>query len=955
MGTFAKCLRLAPARRTKGCATSLTRRNGHKLCRAVESGKARRLDAVLQNLCEVPGARMAVSLLMSLLRWMTKRVLGSSFCPPRLTIIVTLALAVVKTPSSARAAAPTCTNESLRKESRENASTHQPYSAGLPECRAFEMVSPLDKGGTDISTGAPERIPVAANGEAVGFYSQNAFGDAENYSFGPQGVAENPYVARRETTGWVTTSALAPLALIPDPSRAGLSGDFTSDDLSVKSSCGIVSVANLGTGTTAICAVQRGGTEWVATQGFPNTNGASYEPNIGDPIDYIGSSADLSHEFFESDGGAGAGGAFLSSDTSGSDEGDGIYEVSGTGGAGELHLVNVDANGNEIGPDEGTRLGGITNTEAGQPIPCLHLGNEPYDTSAYHAISEDGTTVYFTACPSNVEGGINTIYARIAGRETVAISTPVPSQCTTCSQAPASAAFEGASADGAKAFFLTTQQLVNGDTDTTEDLYEYDRDNPQGKNIVQVSRGGIGDLTPGVGANVQGVVRTSSDGSHIYFVATGVLTSIPNAQSQVAQLGADNLYAADTETDETKFVAELCSNATESGSVNDPQCPPTLNSIMYEEGATNDAALWGVDNERLAQATPDGQYLVFDTYARVIDSGPESDEDDALDVYRYDFVTGQIARVSIGEPSFPASHNGNGLGMNATIAAPMVGGLGPAVGALASVNDWGRAISSDGSTIIFATPEPLQADDTDTGSKPSCDTEAEATGCDVYVWHYSEKATSENQGDVAMLSPGNDTTSADTDYGAAGMSESGADIFVLTRTALVGQDTDKLTDLYDARVDGGFPAPKEPPQCEAEGQESTCQGAGSEPPAPMKPEGSSTQLAGDNLTPPPFMEVAEPQPAGVVKITKHTSNTLFVKAPGKGIVSLSGAGLKSLKLSVQKAGTYNLKLTLTAHEQALLRERKHVTVDVSVRFVPTNGKASSAKATVTVKSSSGRT
>jgi hypothetical protein len=39
------------------------------------------------------------------------------------------------------------------------------------------------------------------------------------------------------------------------------------------------------------------------------------------------------------------------------------------------------------------------------------------------------------------------------------------------------------------------------------------------------------------------------------------------------------------------------------------------------------------------------------------------------------------------------------------------------------------------------------------------------------------------------------------------ISASGSDIFFVTRTELVGQDTDVLDDIYDARVDGGFQAP----------------------------------------------------------------------------------------------------------------------------------------------------
>ncbi len=56
---------------------------------------------------------------------------------------------------------------------------------------------------------------------------------------------------------------------------------------------------------------------------------------------------------------------------------------------------------------------------------------------------------------------------------------------------------------------------------------------------------------------MQGVVRISEDGSHVYFVARGVLASNANAEGQTAVQGADNLYVSDTGAHETRFVGEL--------------------------------------------------------------------------------------------------------------------------------------------------------------------------------------------------------------------------------------------------------------------------------------------------------------------------------------------------------------------------------------------------------------
>ena len=125
-----------------------------------------------------------------------------------------------------------------------------------------------------------------------------------------------------------------------------------------------------------------------------------------------------------------------------------------------------------------------------------------------------------------------------------------------------------------------------------------------GQRIVQVSGGGTGDLTPGTGAQVGGVVSISEDGSHVYFTAEGVLTTVPNAASQIATAGEPNLYAFDSETNETRFVATLSS----------------LDLGLTGARIGNRGSGSSVEN-RLAQTTPDGQYLIFDSFANFGNNG----------------------------------------------------------------------------------------------------------------------------------------------------------------------------------------------------------------------------------------------------------------------------------------------------------------------------------------------
>ena len=722
--------------------------------------------------------------------------------------------ALTATPALA-AAGEGCPNEPVRQESNTNPTTGKPYSQGLPECRAYEMVSPLEKQQHDALTiGSQPPVSVSPNGSAVQWSSQGAYAGAENYQ-AHSTAASNPYVAQRTASGWVTRSGYPPSSLIEGPFFAFGSTGVYSPDLSRESVCGTAVLTSNELGPTIRCALREPDGSWASTPEHTDLTGETFGQLLN-----VGASSTGEDVVFYGEAGI----RFLSSDTSSHEvpcnelkavsRCGGIYEMAGVGtGAPELRLVNVDNSGNMIGPENTNFVGTL-----GNGVP-----------SAYQAISADGSTIFFTEAPNASNGfgssaSVQTIFARVDGTSTVDISNPSPSECTRCAQEaeegkPESseakpAQYQGASADGSNVFFTTTQQLVNGDTDSTTDLYEYDFNNPSGHRIVQVSGGGLGDVTPGAGAEVQGVVRVSEDGSHVYFVASGVLTTLPNGLGQTASQGSRNVYAYDTATGETKFVATLL------------------------EG---DKELWGAESSgatlKLAQTTPDGRYLVFDSFAKLITAGPEADTSGAQQVYRYDFQTGRLLRVSIGHEGF--ANNGNTPGVGAVI-----GKANEAEEGAPTANDESRAISDNGEIIAFVTAEQLQSTDVAGGPNTSCKGEklADGAGCEVYAWHEcsSGPCATGAQGEVNMISDGQDPNGAVY----AGMSATGSDVFFQTRAQLAGQDTDNLGDIYDARVNGGFPAPASEPSCSGE----ACQGASSGPPS-FGSSGSSTFTAGGNLTP----------------------------------------------------------------------------------------------------------
>jgi hypothetical protein len=754
---------------------------------------------------------------------MVRRALsGLVACMSVFGVVVVAALAL--SASSALASTP-CPNEAVRAESNINPSTGQSYSQGLPECRAYEMVSPLEKQGNDARLS--RAFSLSLDG-AVGWSSQGDFGEPNNFEVNE--TQNNPYLSVRTADGWATRSNQAPPKLVTAQGAPDFSPDLTA---TVRCGTGGQTIG-LTLGAGVACARRDSSGTWVPTPYSP-TLSAVASPHL----DYEGGSSDLSTVIFQMSPLA----YLLPSDTYfGPENGSGfevgsIYEITGVGGPSpKLKLVNVTSGGESLGSGAHVSVG------------YFEEGQNASDT--YQAVSADGSTIFFTASPT---GGVPSLYARVGGDETVSISNPTPPACAACNPTPKEARFQGASTDGSKVFFTTEQQLLETDGDETSDLYEYDFDRPSPNRIVQLSRGGPGDLTPGAGADVQGVVRTSPDGSSVYFVAGGVLTTLPNANGQVAHAGADNMYVVDTNTEETKFVADLCSGAEASGADADPACPASPTTV--------DAALWGTA-KGMAQVTPNGRYLVFSSVARLT----ADDVNSAQDVYRYDAQTGELVRVSIGEPSYPAS-NDNNTGANAEIDEPPTSE--PFGGAFADANDGNRAIADDGSEVVFVTSASLQADDVNEASRPSpCNEPQESPGCDVYLWH---------DGVVSMISGGRESAGHESiGIDAALISPSGSDIYFATGAQLVGQDTDQFGDVYDARLDGGFPAPEAEASCT--GEEWTCQGRGSKPGGASGLAGSATQPPGENLTPPPIVSPPEPKKATGKPLTRTQKLTLALKA-----------------------------------------------------------------------------
>ena len=748
------------------------------------------------------------------------------------SVVTTLAAAAAATLSlaAAPALAGDCPNAALRAQNN---------STQLPDCRAYELVSPVFKEGfASALTGFTDdgRVSYLSNGN----FADNGLGAAAL----PGG---NQYMAVRSASGWATT-ALAPHGPIYYSGSAQpqvLSRDLRSSMWVMRRSDQPVDVSDL----------YLRGRDDVFTR-IGSSGNPLAPPTLSGVSSHFGASDDLSHIVFTVGPSLAYPGTVPSDYTA--------YEYVGTGNDGPPRPISVDNAGQQIAPGCSTPIG----------------DNE---SSSYHAISSDGRVIFFVS-----KCGDTQVWARVSGTTTIKASA---SQCTRAPSDPGGACnadsaplFQGANADGTRVYLTTSQQLVDGDTDATNDLYECDI--PTGTPAPVGAANPCPDLHEvsgaASGADVEGVTRISDDGSRAYFVAKGVLAANSGANDAVAVAGDDNLYVwhrdAAHPAGETRFVAKL-----------DPG-----------DGA-NIAGLWSPDkNGRLAQATDDGRYLVFGTYAALIDHGQQADTDTARDVYRYDADSGSLTRLSIDADGDGGNESGHDAGfpvINYPEASPAFGPRG--------------AMSDDGGSVVFTTDEALAPDDTN-GT------------IDTYLWR---------DGRVWLISSGKPSDDSFTAGVQAWITSSGRDLYFTTTAHLTPNDVDTVPDIYNARIDGGFDVVP-PAACGGD----ACQGGRSAPPpAPQPGSSSPTGQDGPSQTTPAFslraVTAAERKriaSTGKVSLSVSTNAPGMLSASAAATIAKKLSSVGSAKRNVTKAGTVTLSLALSKKARAVLKSTGRLSVKVLV-------------------------
>jgi hypothetical protein len=697
---------------------------------------------------------------------------------------------------------------------------------GLPDGRVYEMVTPPQKNAARI---ADEPVFVSEDGSRVIAKTTQCFGGAVSCVVDRQGVG-TPVLFSRGSGGWRATP-LAPPETQFEPGSSFLASADTGmelfsmptppmfeDDLYVREPNG--SFLNIGPGTPPSAG---------AKGPVPFSKGS------------IVATSDLSHVVFEET--EAEGWPFAS--------GQAAYEFVGTGNSVPL-LVGVSGG---VGSRDlisacGTPLGDYT---ASTPVPGR--------------LSADGSTVFFTAlrCSSGTgaNAGVpvpaNTVYARIDEDRTVRISERSPADCTGPCQTspPADAQFLGASVDGSKAFFTSAQQLTNEASEGSGNLYEYDFDNPAGHNLIDVSAGDVS----GGGPQVAGVGAISADGSHVYFVAGGVLTTAANSQGATAQSGAVNLYVfardASHPQGRVQFIATLPASEQESWST-------PFNGT-------------GLNANARVNVTPDGRFLVFTSHGVL--TADDTRSDGAAQVFRYDAQTGELLRISVGERGF--NDNGNGSpGATCEVRCPLDASIVRSNFTAAGPARSDPTMSHDGAYVFFESPvglTPRALNEVPVGEGSYAE--------NVYEWH---------KGRVYLISDGRDVSSLGVIGSAVtllGSDATGANVFFTTADPLVAQDTDTQLDFYDARIckaGESCVASSPPPVVPCVGE--ACHGTPAA--APLAPGVLSASFSGQGNVKP-----------GPVAVTKRAGRKKIVRC-SRGRVSRHGKCVKVRARRGRKANSH---------------------------------------------------
>jgi hypothetical protein len=741
-----------------------------------------------------------------------------------LALVLTFALF----PATGRAAE--CANEARRAEQG---------SAALPDCRAYELVTPAAKdagepiGALTLDRGEREAGGVAGARAARGggrfaWWSEYALpGGSLSRPYQP-GVPGLHYLSTRSASGWETESAIPPqsveyglacqqavgmVAWSPELER-GVLADGIGQESKLSSGGPFIGEAlECGHEEPRLAGDLPAGLE--EREGFQNVflrdgDGSHRLLNptpVGAPVprparngqeyfpaSFLAGSDDLGHVVFEEELPLTAEAERISPEVEEAcEEGerecweghDNLYEwTEGALGGSSVRLVTVLPDGS---PVEGALAGATRNNGGGATdasrVPPSQL--TPNVGGFRHAVSADGSRIFFEAA-----GGL---YVRENGATTVRVDA---AQSGLPGASSGGGEFMAANEEGTTVYFTAeASHLLTADTvpGSGRNLYRCELPREDGgacklTNLTPAPEAGVLGLS---GANAGTPEEEESGTPYVYFVATGMLGKgvgpIP---------GQPNLYLHHAGT--TTFVATLAGDEEGTGeggtactkSISQGFCRVAYGDSCDWTGRGGCEFVYGKDGlitgfgGLTSRVSGDGRFLAFNSIRPLAGYDTLPGEETYAQVFVYDAATGELSCASCNpDPSVRPT-------APATIRWPAT----PAGNSYQHAVYPQRNLSDDG-RVFFESYDPLLPED---------------TGGALSVYEY--EATS---GRLSLISDGE----SELEAVFLDASADGSDVFFMTPDRLLGMDGDTAFDVYDARVDGGFPAASEsPPPCAGEAE-----------------------------------------------------------------------------------------------------------------------------------------
>lgn len=475
---------------------------------------------------------------------------------------------------------PNCPNAALRTENN---------SSSLPDCRAYEQVSPQDKNGFDAGANSEleqQRYVASEDGEALLFQSFGAFADAQG-----AGVF-NSYIARRESGSWVS-HAQTP-AQLPSTTNKFASLGWVTPDLRY----GVVDGGNQGHlapgDNPAMANIYRRDT---ITGSYETLNlGATDAKPVNSSYTLWGGSSDASRIFFDTpealtpDAVEGGGNGFF------------IWENLYEWHEGKLKLASLipSSGGGEESAPEGTS-GAEEWIQVTSPVSTDGLRAAFWDNASGHSFLREDGARSLDMGPGVFRGGSadlskiflrsSTLYRFEPETETVtdllASALPGPEH---------GGDLVAVSRDGEYAYFVSPARFHAGE-------------NPSGGRALYLWHNGqVTFIAKENGttatAGFANTYRVSPDGRRLSFAATERLTAYDNN-------GESEVYTYDATTDRLTCVSCNPSGQSPTGASMVPT-PPESNRRSWQPGVRDDGSIFFSSRDALVPEDVNGKTDVYE-------------------------------------------------------------------------------------------------------------------------------------------------------------------------------------------------------------------------------------------------------------------------------------------------------------------------------------------------------